>query len=164
MCYKKVTSGLWSNNSNLLKRLFSSFELTSLTLPRWGLYCYIFLLMIFVKVKPSLTLNCLGWVAWGRWVSPIGPLQDCPPPQHTSRIAHKDSHLLPHFCLFIMCSGTCSASKTLVKGGWEVIEVDNGPQYGPTHVVNVTGWKCPYETGFVWSDTGESKLRARIEG
>ena len=72
--------------------------------------------MIFVKVKPSLTLNCLGWVAWGRWVSPIGPLQDCPPPQHTSRIAHKDSHLLPHFCL----SKFALNLSLIIRARWEI--------------------------------------------
>jgi site-specific DNA-cytosine methylase len=53
-----------------------------------------------------------------------------------------------------LCSGTGSVSRPFVENGWEVIEVDIDPRYGPTHVVDLNDWDCPYETGFfdvIWA-------------
>ena len=41
-----------------------------------------------------------------------------------------------------------------MKGGWEVIEVDIDPRHGPTHVVDLNNWDCPYAAGFfdvIWA-------------
>ena len=45
------------------------------------------------------------------------------------------------------CSGTCSVSKTVVKAGHDVVEVDWGPLFSPTHCVDIMAWECPYEPG-----------------
>ena len=53
-----------------------------------------------------------------------------------------------------LCSGTGSVSRPFVENGWEVIEVDIDPRYGPTHVADLNEWDCPYETGFfdvIWA-------------
>ena len=56
--------------------------------------------------------------------------------------------------LLNLCSGTGSVSLPFVAADWEVVEVDWDPHYGPTHVIDLTVWNCPYEAGFfdvVWA-------------
>ena len=55
--------------------------------------------------------------------------------------------------LLNLCSGTGSVSGPFRESGWEVVEVDWGPTFGPTHCCNLLTWECPYEAGFfdcVW--------------
>ena len=47
-----------------------------------------------------------------------------------------------------LCSGTGSVSGPFRENGWEVVEVDWDPTFGPTHCCNLLTWECPYEAGF----------------
>ena len=44
--------------------------------------------------------------------------------------------------LLNLCSGTCSVSEAF--SGWDVVNVDWDPRFGPTHCVDIMTWQCPY--------------------